>query len=250
MRVWERAVRRAELPVRFTEGFSPRPRLRFGPALPTCFASTAEYIDIDFADEIVDLADGPVDVGARLTAVLPEGMDVVAATAVDERSAALQATIMFAEYLVPLHRVPDGFDVDAAITQVLAATSLPGTVVRKGKEIDVDVRPGLDALGRFDPASPPPRVQSDLAAWFAADFADLPVVWMRLASQPRSVRPAEVLVHLGDGVAEYLSHRTAQLCIDDDELTEPVAVSSVTSPDRAVASSAAAVASHDHRQEG
>jgi radical SAM-linked protein len=247
VRVWERGVRRAELPVRFTEGFSPRPRLRFGPALPTCFASTAEYIDIDFAD---DMTATPDDVAARLDTVLPVGMDVIAAVAVDDRAAALQATIMFAEYLVPLHRAPDGFDVDAAIERVLAAASLPGTVVRKGKEVDVDVRPGLDALASFDPAAPPPRVQPDLVAAFAADFADLPVLWMRLASQPRSVRPAEVLAHLGDGVAEYLSHRTAQLCIDGSELTEPVTVSSVTHPDRATASDAVAVASHDHRQEG
>ena len=41
-RIWERALRRAELAVAYTEGFSPRPRLHFGLALPTGYESDAE----------------------------------------------------------------------------------------------------------------------------------------------------------------------------------------------------------------
>lgn len=239
-------MRRAGLPVRFTEGFSPRPRLRFGPALPTCFASTAEYLDIDFVDGV----DDPATVGAALNAVLPDGMDVIAAEIADERAPALQAVIMFAEYIVPLHRVPDGFDVDAAISRVLGADSLPGTVVRKGRDVEVDIRPGLDALERFDAGSPPPRVQHDLADMFDVEFGDRPVLWMRLASQPRSIRPGEVIARLGADVSEYLSHRSAQLCIADDGLVEPVVVTSVTRADRAAALHATANADPHHRQEG
>ncbi|HVT77145.1 MAG TPA: TIGR03936 family radical SAM-associated protein, partial [Acidimicrobiales bacterium] len=41
----ERAVRRAKLPVAYSEGFSPRPRIAFGLALPTGAESSAEYLD-------------------------------------------------------------------------------------------------------------------------------------------------------------------------------------------------------------
>ena len=45
-RMWERALRRARLPLAYTEGFSPRPQLSFGLALPTGAESLAEYVDV------------------------------------------------------------------------------------------------------------------------------------------------------------------------------------------------------------
>jgi len=59
-RMWERAIRRAHLPIAYTEGFSPRPQLSFGLALPTGAESLAEYLDMALdperaADEGVDL---------------------------------------------------------------------------------------------------------------------------------------------------------------------------------------------------
>ena len=46
-RMWERAVRRAGLPVSYSEGFSPRAKLHFGLALSTGHESIAEYLDVD-----------------------------------------------------------------------------------------------------------------------------------------------------------------------------------------------------------
>src|ERR1700689_5256175 len=45
-RMWERALRRAELPLAYSEGFSPRAQLSFGLALPTGCESLAEYVDV------------------------------------------------------------------------------------------------------------------------------------------------------------------------------------------------------------
>ena len=58
-RLWERALRRAELPVALTEGFSPRPKVHFGLALPTGYESDGEYLDVDLRRpeaEALDLA--------------------------------------------------------------------------------------------------------------------------------------------------------------------------------------------------
>ena len=49
-RCWERALRRAELPVASTEGFSPRPKMHFGLALSTGHESLGEYLDVDLTD--------------------------------------------------------------------------------------------------------------------------------------------------------------------------------------------------------
>src|SRR3990170_4028087 len=50
-RCWERALRRAELPVSYTEGFSPRPKVSFGLALSTGHESLAECLDVDLATD-------------------------------------------------------------------------------------------------------------------------------------------------------------------------------------------------------
>ena len=54
-RIWERALRKAEIPVLYSQGFSPHPRLSFGLALPTGFESEAEYVDIYLDDDFFDI---------------------------------------------------------------------------------------------------------------------------------------------------------------------------------------------------
>ena len=53
-RIWERAMRKARLPVATSAGFTPRPRLSFGLALPTGAESIAEYLDIELVAGAVD----------------------------------------------------------------------------------------------------------------------------------------------------------------------------------------------------
>ena len=72
-RMWERALRRAEVRVAYSEGFSPRPKLAFGLALSTGHESLGEYLDVDLAGP-VEMASLP----ARLTPGLPAGIDCLA----------------------------------------------------------------------------------------------------------------------------------------------------------------------------
>ena len=70
-RAFERAFRVEQLPLAFTEGFSPRPKVSFGLALSVGHESDAEYLDVELAE--------PVDVAllaGALSDALPEGMDV------------------------------------------------------------------------------------------------------------------------------------------------------------------------------
>ena len=57
-RIMERALRRCGIPVTYSEGFSPRLRMSFGLALPTCYESEAEYLDVPLDPELV--ADGSI----------------------------------------------------------------------------------------------------------------------------------------------------------------------------------------------
>src|SRR5436190_9879918 len=84
-RIWERALRRAAVPVAYTEGFSPHPKLSFGLALSTSHESLGEYLDVDLAEPVA-LEEFP----ARLDPGLPIGLDVQAAAEIASGTPSLQ----------------------------------------------------------------------------------------------------------------------------------------------------------------
>jgi radical SAM-linked protein len=71
-RAFERAVRRAGLPIAFSSGFSPHPRISYANASPTGAASEAEYLEIGLIEER-----DPEQVRDAIDAALPPGLDVV-----------------------------------------------------------------------------------------------------------------------------------------------------------------------------
>ncbi len=71
-RAFERAVRRAGLPVAYSSGFNPHPRISYANASPTGAASEAEYVEIGVTE-----ACDPDDVRVRLDAALPDGLDIL-----------------------------------------------------------------------------------------------------------------------------------------------------------------------------
>ncbi len=92
-RLWERAMRKVELPVAYTHGFTPRPKLAFGLALPTGAESVAEYIDVDLADA-VELDPNDPQHAVSLSSALPEGMDVQLVAERSSGSGSLQESVV------------------------------------------------------------------------------------------------------------------------------------------------------------
>src|SRR6478735_2079651 len=70
-RALERAVRRAGLPIAYSSGFNPHPRISYANASPTGAASEAEYLEIGVLQKCA-----PDDVRRRLDEALPDGLDV------------------------------------------------------------------------------------------------------------------------------------------------------------------------------
>jgi radical SAM-linked protein len=70
--VWERALRRADLPIAYSEGFTPHAKVSFPDALPVSYGSTGEYAELTFAAPITPERDI-----ARLSSSLPDGMDIM-----------------------------------------------------------------------------------------------------------------------------------------------------------------------------
>jgi radical SAM-linked protein len=167
-RIWERVFRKAALPVAYSEGFSPRPRLAFGLALPTGAESLAEYLDIELAEE------APVgDLAARLTDAMPSGFTVLVVEAVDRSAMSLQEEVDACTWEITV-RDRSTEEVAAAVARVVAADALPLARERKGELRVDDLRPGIESL-TVDAAGSGPTMRAVLT------------------TRPRGMRPAELL---------------------------------------------------------
>ena len=189
-RIWERSLRRAGISVAYSEGFSPRPKLHFGLALSTGHESLGEYLDIDLA---ADADVGIDDLPARVNPFLPVGMVATAAGPVVPGTDSLQQAVTSSSWELEVVG-PDRTEAAAAVDRALAATSLPITVERKGSPVELDARPAILALALVPDGAP----DGPFAA--AVDGPDAPmplrprsVLVAELATQPRSLRPAELV---------------------------------------------------------
>jgi radical SAM-linked protein len=208
-RLWERAFRRAELPVAYSEGFSPRPRLHFGLALSTGHESVAEYLDVDLVGDEVDLAVLP----PRLSAVLPEGIDCVAAAPIPRATPSLQESVTSCTWQIDAVAAQPTA-VQEAVDRLLAAEEVLVERERKGRAVVDDVRPAVWSL-RLDPEV----VESAVGEWAPAG-AVVVRLHAELGTQPRGVRPAELLGALGSELVERRAFRLAQWMSPDGAVRE------------------------------
>lgn len=137
-RCFERAVRRAGVPVAHSHGFSPHPRLSWIGAAPTCSASEAEYVEIGLTRPL-----DPAELALALDAALPDGLDILAA-AVGE-GAPLAERIDAGRWSVELPGLdPDA--VRAAVAELWARESVVVERVIPSGRRQIDVRTALVRL--------------------------------------------------------------------------------------------------------
>jgi uncharacterized protein (DUF2344 family) len=256
-RMWERALRRAGLPVAYTEGFSPRPKLHFGLALTTGYESRAEFLDVDLATDLATDLDVATDLsldlatdlsldldldrrvgrgveahdGAgggfgrrdcprrawvdRLSAALPEGIDVTGLAVIDPSDTSLQQAVTSCEWRIGVDGADSGRLADE-VDRLLANHQLPVTRERKGRRVDDDLRPHILALHADTDAEGKPTLQAELG------------------TQPRAVRPSELVAAFGGDLAERSVCRLHQWITHDGVRREPLAAA--VDADRARAS--------------
>jgi radical SAM-linked protein len=186
-RAFERAFRVAELPVAFTRGFSPRPKVSFGPALAVGYESDAEYLDVECTHEV-----RPDDVAVAVNGALPEGMTVTGIAALADRAPALQEVITSLAYRVTLEPVAAEV-LSAAVDALLACDELSIEVTRKGERAVEDIRPCVRAL--------------------AVVAGDAPTLELEVATRPRTLRVADVvggLRTMHEDAATLVEHRVVR----------------------------------------
>jgi radical SAM-linked protein len=156
--LWERTVRRAGLPLAYTQGFHPGPKIQLASALPLGFIGCAEIVDLWISD-IADTANSPYK--EMLQSAAPPGLVIATVEVVDERSPTLQTRVVSAEYEVTLLESGAVSGLDIAVAALLSSASLPR--LRRGKTYDL--RPLVESLGLVpQDGSLPFRLQMRLAA--------------------------------------------------------------------------------------
>ena len=196
-RAFERAVFRARLPMAYSSGFNPHPRISYAGASPTGAASEAEYLELALA-EVVD----PAAVHAALDEALPDGLDVV--EVVESPGGGFADLLQASRWEIGLP-VP----VDAAASAVaafLAAEAVPvQRMTKKGlRDFDsrsavlgltvtpVDEGARLDLLLRhLEPAVRPDDVLAGLAAVGGLELVGVPRL-TRLAQGPYDEATGEI----------------------------------------------------------
>ena len=220
-RVWERAVRKAGLPISYSQGFSPRARLSFGLALSTGYESDAEYVDLDL-DATLDHA-ALAALPARLSHCLPSGVDVTAVALVATNAPSLQQAVTSCAYTIELtpDRLADVAHGDFATQTAEAVGALAAAPVlvversRKGVASTDDIRPGVLSVQLAARSEQPEAPGVRLAA--------------ELSAQPRAVRPADLcvaLAALGAPPAVARVRRTHQYIALDGLRSEPLTADS------------------------
>lgn len=181
-RAWERMMRRANLPLAYSEGYTPHPLLNLASPLPLGFTSTHEVGDF-WMSEICDLEE----VTAALQDTAPPGIEVHHLEEVpDLHGDKLPTLIQSSQFTVTLP--PETPNLESQVAQILAQTHLQRT--RKKKEYDL--RPLIEKLEVIAPNSEgEPRIK------------------MQLSTLPGATgRPDEVLRSLGVDPHQALICRT------------------------------------------
>jgi len=131
-RAFERALRRADVPIAYSAGFSPHPKVSYVGASPTGVASEAEYLEIGLARRVE-----PELLRAALDASLPAGLDLV--EVVEAAGSSLAERIDASCWEVVLPGVPDRA-LAAAVAAFLACDAVPVERLTKAGQRTIDAR--------------------------------------------------------------------------------------------------------------
>jgi len=120
MRLFERTLRRANIPIAFTNSFNPQPRVSIASALPLGYSSTGEIADFELSTAM-----SPHEFQQQLEAKLPEDIPLFSVMEVSLTEISNTAALQQAEYTLTLKSENEQLgDIQNAISQVIAAQSI------------------------------------------------------------------------------------------------------------------------------
>tara|TARA_B100000427_G_scaffold134452_1_gene111798 strand:- start:62 stop:877 length:816 start_codon:yes stop_codon:yes gene_type:complete len=210
-RIWERSLRKAQIQLAYSEGFSPRPKISFGLALPTGNESDAEYLDLELVNDIQGNSDDLVELKEQLNKALPKGIEVQNVAEKELGSDSLQQVVIQCTWQFDL----SGYTIDQAgkwAEEILGSPEIIVERERKGKVVVEDLRKqviSIEVIGETDAGV---RVQADLG------------------TQPRTLRPSELLAASNPPIKARNVCRMNQWMLQGEERIEPLTITDTPAP--------------------
>jgi radical SAM-linked protein len=136
-KIWERSFRRAGLPLAYSQGFHPKPKLQLAAALPLGFSARAELLDF-WTNKDIELQT----ISKQLQGAMPPGLEILSIEQVDERAPALQTEVIAAEYRVLVQENEYRPDLTGRVADLMGTDTIPRE--RRGKPYDL--RPLIEDL--------------------------------------------------------------------------------------------------------
>ena len=139
MRLWQRALRRAGMPLAYSEGFNPHPRLSLAAPLPLGVTSEAELMDVQVHKWV-----SPHFFTGALSEQLPAGIEIRQVYPISLTLPSLQSQVRFAEYQVEVKT--EEKNIEAKLASLLALKQLPWQHQRDTGPKSYDLRALIDDL--------------------------------------------------------------------------------------------------------
>jgi radical SAM-linked protein len=195
---WERALRRARMPLAYSQGFNPRPKIQLASGLPVGTISRAEVMDI-----IVTRPVDPAEAFEQINQALPAGLQLLSIEEVPLKAPTLQNLLRQAEYQVTVETGLPAEELVERIKKLLAAGEIRLTRQRKQQKEEIDLRGWVYDLQLV-------RVEDGQAVFRM----------LLAAGQHGNLRPQLVLEALGLGESWAETERTRLLFETPDETVQ------------------------------
>lgn len=143
IKVFEKALRRAELPIALSQGFNPRPKMSIALPLPVGTTSSGEYMELEL-EESMD----PLLVVKKLNHQLPEGLHMMQVQVLPERGPAIMSVVdsSFYEIKIPLSE-EETAKMGSVITILQQKSEITVYYLNKeGRKKSMDIKPGVRSI--------------------------------------------------------------------------------------------------------
>lgn len=145
LRLFQRAFKRAEIKLRYSQGYNPHAKVGFALPLSLGFESSGEYMEIE-TEPVYE----PSDITERMNAIMPAGIEIIACSALAETSkTAVAAALDFASYKVLYHgSAEDAEKLEKAVKPFMKQEKIINVKFskKKKKNIESDIRPHIRSV--------------------------------------------------------------------------------------------------------
>lgn len=207
-KVWERTLRISNIPLMYSQGFSPRPKISYGLALPTGAESDCEYIDLQVDDsnrESINVEE----ICTSLNDNLPPGILINGASVMNGKFPSLQQTVTSCIWDITVNE--DDTKVDSWVDRINNENTIVLRRERKGKEVVDDIKPQVHLVRKNSE-----RIDGRVT------------LQAELGTQPRSLRPSELLRSMEPCLTEYKLRRRKQIVEEGARRLDPLEVAGAT----------------------